>query len=95
MHSANRTAGIGQVPQHTLKAVLKLAQCGLSPEDIASILNIDIETVYLIIANNPMHRARVVQQLKSQDHQSPPLHEDTLPSSTATRKTLTSCTGLG
>jgi hypothetical protein len=48
-----------------------------SLECISSTLRIDIETVQLIIAKDPMHRAGVVQQFKTQDL--PQLHEDTLP----------------
>jgi hypothetical protein len=41
-----------------------------------------------------MHRARVVQQLKTQDLLKPQLLQDTLPLSTAKSTVLISCTGL-
>jgi hypothetical protein len=49
----------------------------MSLECISYTLRIDIETVQLIIAKDPMHKAGVVQQVKTQDL--PQLHEDTLP----------------
>jgi transposase-like protein len=53
MHNENSTAGKEQVLQDTLERVLKLANSELSPEDISFALNIDIETVQQIIANDP------------------------------------------
>jgi hypothetical protein len=78
MHS--QTPGTGQVLQDTLEAIVKLANSGISPEDISCALYIDIEAVNRILANEPMHRARVVQQLNTHDLQTPQRYEGTLPS---------------
>jgi hypothetical protein len=64
MHNENSTAGEEQVSQDTLEIILKLDHSGSSPEDISFYLKIDIETIQQIIANDPMHRARVVQSIK-------------------------------
>jgi hypothetical protein len=60
MHNENSTAGKEHVPQDTLERVPRLAHSGLSPEDISFAFKIDIERVQQIIANDPMHRERVV-----------------------------------
>jgi hypothetical protein len=62
MHNEHQTAGNKQVSQDTLEANIKLAHSGLSPEDISCPPNIDIETVNQMIANDPMHRARLVHE---------------------------------
>jgi hypothetical protein len=77
MDHSNRTVGIEQVSQDYLEPIFRLAHSGLSPHDISSALNIDIEVVHQTIALDPMHRAGGIQQLKSQELQPP--HEDTLP----------------
>jgi hypothetical protein len=64
MRNENSTAGEEEVPQDTLERVLKLAHTGVSSEDISFAIKVDIERVQQIIANDPMHRARVVQSIK-------------------------------
>jgi hypothetical protein len=71
MYNEGPTAATEQVSQDHIEASLKLAHSGLSLEDI--------ETVQQSIASDPMHRARMVQQLKTQDVQAPTLLEDSLP----------------
>jgi hypothetical protein len=45
-----------------LETIYKLAHSGFSPEDISSTLKINVETIQEIIPNDPMHRARMVDQ---------------------------------
>jgi hypothetical protein len=64
MLNEGHTEGEEQVTQDSLERILKLAHSGLSPEDISFAIRIDIETVQQIIANDPTHRARVIQSIK-------------------------------
>jgi hypothetical protein len=64
MHNENRTEGEEQVAQATLEAILKLAHSGLPPEAICFLLGLKAQTVEQIIANDPKHRARVIQPIK-------------------------------
>jgi hypothetical protein len=64
MHNENRTEGEKQVPQGTLEAILKLADSGSPPEAICLSLGLKAQTVQQIIANDPKHRARVIQPIK-------------------------------
>jgi hypothetical protein len=64
MHSENQLEGLEQVSQDTLEAILKLAHTGSSPEAISFFFGLEAQTVNQIIANDPVHRARVVQSIK-------------------------------
>jgi hypothetical protein len=64
MHNENSTADRKEVSLDTLETIYKLAHSGFSPEDISSTLKLNIETIQEIIANDPMHRARMVQSIK-------------------------------
>jgi hypothetical protein len=64
MHNDNHTAGEEQVSHDRLEAILKLAHSGSSPEAISSFLDLNVQTVIQIIANDPMHRAREVKSIK-------------------------------
>jgi hypothetical protein len=68
MHYGDNTADPQQVSQVHIETIFKLAHSGLTPEDISSVIKIDIEMVQQIIASDPMQRL-VAQQV----------HEDTLP----------------
>jgi hypothetical protein len=60
----NQTEGKEQVSQDVLEAIVKLAHTGSTPEAICFFLGLSLQTVQQIIANDPMHRARVVQSIK-------------------------------
>jgi hypothetical protein len=75
MESRRRTVGKEKVSQDQVKAILKLASSGLSPDAIRANLKLSTNTVQQVLANDPMHR--VAQQLKTQELQA--LHEDFLP----------------
>jgi hypothetical protein len=64
MHNEHPTAGKEHVPPDTLEAIFKLGLSGTSPEDISNSLKLNAQTVNLIIADDPMYRARVVSQSK-------------------------------
>jgi hypothetical protein len=64
MNSENQIAGIEQVSQQTIEAVLKLAQTGSSPEAISFFFGLDAQMIHHFIANDPLHRARMVQSIK-------------------------------
>jgi hypothetical protein len=64
MHNLNQTAGTEQVSQDGLEAILKLFYSGSSPEAISFVFGLSPQIVQQIIANDPMHRARVVQSIK-------------------------------
>jgi hypothetical protein len=64
MHNDNHTKGEEQVSQDTLEAIFKLAHSGSSPEAICFFLGLNAQTVHRIIANDTMHRARVVESIK-------------------------------
>jgi hypothetical protein len=72
MDHLDQTAGLAQVSQDYLEPDFKLANSGLSPDEISSTLKIKSESIHRTIASGPMLRARVVQQLKT--------HKETLPS---------------
>jgi hypothetical protein len=72
----HQTAGKAQVSQELLEEVPPL---GSSHEDVSFPLIIDIETDKQISANDSMHRASGVQQLKTQEPRVAQLYEDTLP----------------
>jgi hypothetical protein len=54
MHNENKTAGIEQVSQDQVEALLKLAYSGLSPDTISSFLGLNSQMVQQVIANDPM-----------------------------------------
>jgi hypothetical protein len=62
MHNDNRT--VVAVSHDRLEAILKLAHSGSTPEAISFALDLNDQTVIQIIANDPMHRARMVQSIK-------------------------------
>jgi hypothetical protein len=64
MENVNQVADTEQVSQDGLEAILKLAHSGLSPEAISSFFGLKTQTVQVLILNDPMHRARVVQSIK-------------------------------
>jgi hypothetical protein len=63
MHNEEQTAGTEQVSQHTLEAILNLANSGSSPEDLSIWFGLNVQMVHRIIANDPTYRARVVQSI--------------------------------
>jgi hypothetical protein len=79
MYNEGQSAGTEQVLQEHLEKICKLAHSGFLLEDISFALNIDIQTVHLIIGQDPNHKSRVAQQLRTQDLQALQLYEDTLP----------------
>jgi hypothetical protein len=78
MDNENQTADTEQVSQEHLETILKLAHSGLSPDTISSCFRLSTPTVQRVIANDSMHKARVVQQLMTKDLQALQL-QDTLP----------------
>jgi DNA-directed RNA polymerase specialized sigma24 family protein len=64
MHNENSAVGAEQVPQDTFEAILKRVFNGLSPEAISPFLGLSIYTVQQAIANDQLHRARMVQTIQ-------------------------------
>jgi hypothetical protein len=64
MHNENHTEGKEQVPQGILETILKLVHSGSSPEAIYVFLGLKAHTVQRIIANDPKHKAGVIQSIK-------------------------------
>jgi hypothetical protein len=64
MDNEGQIAGAEQVSQDQLETILKLAYNGLSPDAICSLLKLNAQMVQqIIVANDPMHMARVVQSI--------------------------------
>jgi hypothetical protein len=64
MQNENHTAGIDEVSRDIVEAVLNLAYSGSSPEAISFVLRLNTQIVQMIIADDPIHRAREVQSIK-------------------------------
>jgi hypothetical protein len=68
-----------RVSQFILATISKLTPSGLSPKDISSVIGLGTTAVHQIIARDPKHRARELQQLQTLDLQAQQLHDNTLP----------------
>jgi hypothetical protein len=64
MHNENSTADTKEVSRDTLETIVKLAHSGSSPEAICVFLGLNLHTVNEIIANDPIHNARMAQSIK-------------------------------
>jgi hypothetical protein len=64
MHNEEHAVGAEQVSQDQVEAILKLANTGSSPDAISSFFGLNIQMVQRVIANDPLHRGKVVQSIK-------------------------------
>jgi hypothetical protein len=94
MHSESHTVGAEQVSQDTLESICKLTLSGSTPEAISLALELNVQTVIQAIARGDCRSKIYIKKGASASKTLGTTSMKSLPSSTATPTTLTSCTGL-
>jgi hypothetical protein len=69
MSNANQVTRDAELPQHLLETIFKLANSGSSPEAISFSLELEVEMVRQVIANDPKQMSRMVESLKEAPRQ--------------------------